>query len=106
VQVPDLVDERAGHPADASSLKPAVIPPCVQLIQGTDLGRLRDRQLVGETRERVNLRLPDAVMTRARTSGLTLETRVRVDGDPAQMKVVVYNYASDLVGTASGRVVR
>jgi hypothetical protein len=66
----------------------------------------RDRELVGEARERVNLRLPDAVMTRARTSGLTVETRVRVDAAPAQVKVVVYNYASDLVGTASGRVVR
>jgi VWFA-related protein len=66
----------------------------------------RDRQLVGETRERVNLRLPDAVMTRARTAGLTVETRVRVDAAPAQLKVVVYNYANDLVGTASGRIVR
>jgi hypothetical protein len=45
-------------------------------------------------------------MERARTSGLTFETRVPLRAAAERVKVVVYNYANDLVGTASGNIVR
>jgi VWFA-related protein len=66
----------------------------------------RNGELVGDSRDHVNVRLPTAVMERARTSGLTFETRVPLRAAAERVKVVVYNYANDLVGTASGNIVR
>jgi hypothetical protein len=68
-------------------------------------GGFRDEPL-GENTQRLDFRLTEASYARARKEGLTFRVSVPVRGLAAMVKVVVYDYGADLVGSAGARVPR
>ena len=64
----------------------------------------RNDQLVGQVLSRVDITLTDDAYQRALGTGAPFQVRVPLTGAPRQVKAVVYDYAADLVGTASIRV--
>ena len=56
--------------------------------------------LVGEHWQAVDLDLTDANYETFKSKGVSYTQRVAVKGEPRFVKVVVYDYAADLTGTA------
>ena len=56
---------------------------------------------IGELRQRIDLRLRPESVARFLAGGTTLTTRVPFDGEALYLKVIAYDYGSDLVGTAT-----
>ena len=56
--------------------------------------------LAGEHWQRVNLRLTPEVFERAKTAGLTYGVRMALKAEPAAIKVIVYDFAADRLGSA------
>jgi hypothetical protein len=52
----------------------------------------------------VNLALKDDTYTRYKDQGIPYTVRVPVTGDPRYVKVVVYDFRSDLVGAMTTKV--
>lgn len=63
-------------------------------------------ELVGERWDKVDLRLTAETYEKALKSGFTYSARVPVKAMPRHVKVVVYDHAADLVGTASATFAR
>lgn len=63
-----------------------------------------NQDVVGEFWQRANLRLPADVFERAKTSGISYNVRVPLKAQATFVQVVVYDYAADLVGSASKRL--
>jgi VWFA-related protein len=64
-----------------------------------------DRErVVGESIELLDLRLGEEGYARFLKEGATYTARVRVNGDPAYVKAIVYNYEADIAGTASRKL--
>jgi len=61
-------------------------------------------RIVGQIRQQVNLTLTDTQLERAVKEGVEFSSRVPVTGDARAMKVVVYDYGADLVGTAIAKI--
>jgi VWFA-related protein len=60
--------------------------------------------LVGEMWRKVDLRLTDAMYQRFLQEGAALTLKVPLTGVPRYVKVVVYDYAADLLGTVVAKV--
>jgi VWFA-related protein len=60
----------------------------------------RNKQPVGSTQEALNLNLTDASFEQAKAKGIAYNPKVAVSAKPDSAKIVVYDYAADLVGTA------
>lgn len=60
-----------------------------------------NEELVGERWEKVDLKLSEETYQKALSSGFTFSARVPVKSMPRHVKIVVYDHAADLVGTAS-----
>ena len=58
------------------------------------------QQVVGETMKRIELRLTREQHATLMKEGAPLNSRIAISGVPRFVKVVVYDYAADLVGTA------
>jgi hypothetical protein len=63
----------------------------------------KDR-VVGETRQQVNLTLTDEQLQRVMKEGATFPARVPLTAAPRALKVIVYDYGADLVGSSVTRV--
>jgi VWFA-related protein len=61
---------------------------------------------VGDSRQQVNLTLTPARRAELAASGVPIRLRLPVTAVPATVKVVVYDFAADLVGSATVRVRR
>jgi VWFA-related protein len=71
---------------------------------GVFVGSKNDRQ-IGETRKRVDLKLTPATYARAADEGITFTATVAVaTGTPHYVKVIVYDYDNDLLGSTVARV--
>jgi VWFA-related protein len=86
---------------DASKLK-------FTTADGRHLGRIdvalfcgdeKDR-VVGEARQHVNLTLTDEQLQRVMKEGVTFPARVPLTAAPSALKVIVYDYGADLVGSS------
>jgi hypothetical protein len=66
-------------------------------------GDERDR-VVGETRQHVKLTLTDGQLGRVMKEGATFPARVAVTAAPRALKVIVYDYGADLVGSSVSKV--
>lgn len=64
----------------------------------------RRQRLVGETWKRVDLNLTDATYQRALKKGMTVPVEVGVTTAPRHLKAVVYDFGSDLVGSAFAKL--
>jgi len=62
------------------------------------------QDVVGEFWQRANLRLPAEVFERAKTAGINYTVRIPLKAQATYVQVVVYDYAADLVGSASKRL--
>jgi uncharacterized protein YfaS (alpha-2-macroglobulin family) len=71
----------------------------VALYCGDDKNRI-----VGQIRQQVNLTLSDARLEVALKEGVAFNSRVPVTGTARSLKVVVYDYGADFVGTAVAKV--
>jgi len=60
-----------------------------------------NEELVGERWDKVDLKLTEDTYRKALSSGFTYSARIPVTSMPRHVKVVVYDHAADLVGTAS-----
>ena len=60
--------------------------------------------VVGELWQEMNLALKDETYQRYREQGIPFSARISVKGDPKRVKVVIYDYRSDLVGAMSAKV--
>jgi VWFA-related protein len=60
--------------------------------------------LAGEHWQRVNLRLTPEVFERAKTAGLTYGVRMALKAEPTSIKVIVYDFAADRLGSAMRRL--
>jgi VWFA-related protein len=58
------------------------------------------QQVIGETMKRIELRLTPEQHATLMKQGAPLNSRIAISGVPRFVKVVVYDYAADLVGTA------
>ena len=56
--------------------------------------------VVGDTLKKVELRLPEEVYRAVMREGASFSARIPLSADPEFVKVVVYDYASDLLGSA------
>jgi hypothetical protein len=61
-------------------------------------------QVIGETLKRVDLKLSDESYETARRSGVPFSAVLRVAESPVYVKVIVFDYASDLLGSAVVRM--
>jgi hypothetical protein len=61
---------------------------------------------VGEASQRLELRLTEATYARAQKDGVNFRVQIPVRGLGATLKVIVYDYGADLVGSAGVRVPR
>ena len=66
----------------------------------------RDEELVGERRQKIELTLTEENYQKALKSGFAYAARVPVTSMPRHVKIVVYDHAADLVGTASATFAR
>lgn len=66
----------------------------------------RDERLVGEIVTRVDLRLTVASYESAMRDPVPFSIRLQLSGDPRYVKVIVYDYASDLLGTVVAKLPR
>lgn len=57
-------------------------------------------QVVGETLKKIDLQLSDEIHQALMRDGVPFTARFSVTGAPAYVKVIVYDYASDLLGSA------
>jgi hypothetical protein len=57
--------------------------------------------MVGEFWQRASLRLPADVFERAKASGINYSVRIPLKAQATFVQVVIYDYAADLVGSAS-----
>jgi len=62
------------------------------------------QDMVGEFWQRANLRLPADVFERAKTAGINYSVRIPLKAQATYVQVVVYDYAADLVGSASKKL--
>lgn len=56
--------------------------------------------VVGDTLKKVELRLPEEMYRGALREGASFSARIPLSADPEFVKVIVYDYASDLLGSA------
>ena len=56
--------------------------------------------VVGDTLKKVELRLPEETYRAALRDGVSFSARIPLSADPEHVKVIVYDYASDLLGSA------
>lgn len=61
-------------------------------------------QVVGEVLRKVDLKLKEDAYRTFMKQGATFDVRLPLKGDPKYVKVVVYDYAADLLGTAVTRL--
>jgi hypothetical protein len=66
----------------------------------------RDEELVGERRQKIEVTLTEANYQKARETGFVYSARVPVTSMPRHVKIVVYDHAADLIGTASATFAR
>jgi VWFA-related protein len=59
------------------------------------------QQVIGETMKRIELKLTPEQHATLMKDGAPLNSRIAISGVPRFVKVVVYDYAADLVGTAA-----
>lgn len=64
----------------------------------------RDEDIVGEKWQKISIALGDAPYRRAVEGGIPFTVRVPVKAAPRFVKAIVYDYAADLVGTATARI--
>jgi VWFA-related protein len=62
------------------------------------------QKLIGETWERIDLRLDDTAHARVLRDGIVHTTTVKITGRPLHVKAVVYDYEADRLGTAAKRL--
>jgi VWFA-related protein len=62
------------------------------------------QRVIGEAWQKIDLKLKDETYQRFLREGASYTARVSVRGSPKYVKVVVYDYAADLVGTAVAKV--
>ncbi len=116
--VPDIgltVDvEREGDPATAITAKLVIAADRLLLTEDAGLrrGHLKIAAFVGDKNERVigetwqdmNLDLRDDTYARILAEGIPHQVRVAVNGVPAYLKVIVYDFNADLVGSSMMKV--
>jgi VWFA-related protein len=61
-------------------------------------------KVVGEARQKIDLKLTDALRESMLKDGTSFTSRVPLTGHPRVLKVIVYDYGADLVGTAVTKV--
>jgi VWFA-related protein len=71
----------------------------VALFCGDDKNRI-----VGQIRQQVNLTLTDARLERALKEGVAFNSRVPIAGHARTLKVIVYDYGADLIGSAVAKI--
>jgi hypothetical protein len=59
---------------------------------------------IGELHQTIDLRLAPETVDRFLADGTPLTSRVPVTGDPVYLRVVVYDYATDMLGTATTKL--
>jgi hypothetical protein len=64
----------------------------------------RDGVALGEQWKSLDLTVPDAMLPSVRQAGLSFSVEVPVRTPPIFVKVVVYDYGSDLIGTRYTRM--
>jgi VWFA-related protein len=57
-------------------------------------------QVLGTAQETLNLNFSDATLEQAKSKGIPFNPKIPVSAKPTTAKVVVYDYAADLVGTS------
>jgi hypothetical protein len=62
------------------------------------------QRIAGELRQTMDLRLRDEGLLAFQASGRDHTARIPLSGEPAFVKEVVYDYAADLLGSASRRI--
>lgn len=62
------------------------------------------QQLVGDVLRKVDLRLGENSHRTFEAQGASFNVRVPLKGDPKYVKVIVYDYGADLIGTAVARI--
>jgi hypothetical protein len=60
--------------------------------------------VVGDTLKKVELRLPEDMYRAVVREGASFTARIPLSADPEHVKVVVYDYASDLLGSAVAKL--
>jgi hypothetical protein len=60
-----------------------------------------DRRIVCQSLNRVDVKMTEEAYQRVLRDGAPFEVRVPITGTPRELKAVVYDYATDLVGTAA-----
>jgi VWFA-related protein len=61
-------------------------------------------KVVCDTSQKMDLKLSDESFQRFAKEGATYTARVRLSGEPFYVKVIAYDYAADIVGTASHKI--
>jgi VWFA-related protein len=64
----------------------------------------RDEDVIGEQWQKIAVRLGDESFRRATAKGIPFSVRIPVKGTPRYVKAIVYDYAADLVGSATVRL--
>jgi VWFA-related protein len=64
----------------------------------------QDGKSLGELLRRANIRLSPEQFERAKSVGVSYTVRIRLAKAPKRLRVVVYDFAADLVGTASQQI--
>ena len=64
----------------------------------------RDGEIIGERWQTISLKLGDESFRRATQNGIPFTVRIPLKGTPRDVKAIVYDYASDLMGSAVSRV--
>jgi VWFA-related protein len=72
---------------------------------GLYAGDDKDR-IVGETQQTVDLGLTDDALAKAQRDGVVLDARLAVSAQPRSLKIIVYDYGSDLLGSSITRIAR
>jgi VWFA-related protein len=60
--------------------------------------------ITGEHWQHLPLRLTEQILERAKKSGLAYAVRIPLKAEPTRLKVIVYDFGSDLLGTGSMRL--
>ena len=61
----------------------------------------RREEVLGEQWQKISVKFGDAALARASSRGIPFSVRVPVTGTPRYVKAIVYDYAADLVGSAT-----
>jgi VWFA-related protein len=66
----------------------------------------KNQKIVGQLSKRLELTLNDTLYERAMKDGLTASVRIPVSSNPSHVKVVIYDFATDLLGAIAKTIIK